>query len=133
MPVISLWAPWVYWIMFRWKLVETRLHAKFKSLEGQRIGIHVTNKYDKTAFEQAKQYLTEEQFDITRRINHKEYSGFIIGTAIVERHYKAQACDSRIALIDCESVDRYGLLLADVKQCMIGPLKGKQGIWYHDA
>jgi hypothetical protein len=38
--VITLKQPWATWVLWGWKIVETRLHNQFGSLMNKRIGIH---------------------------------------------------------------------------------------------
>jgi hypothetical protein len=40
MKAISLHQPWATWITMKWKTIETRTHARFACLKGQRIAIH---------------------------------------------------------------------------------------------
>jgi hypothetical protein len=40
MKAISLHQPWATWVALGWKTIETRMHARFKGLVGQRIAIH---------------------------------------------------------------------------------------------
>lgn len=44
MKAISLHQPWATCIAMKWKTIETRTHARFKSLVGQRIAIHAAKK-----------------------------------------------------------------------------------------
>lgn len=44
MKAISLHQPWATFIAMKWKTIETRTHARFKSLVGQRIAIHAAKK-----------------------------------------------------------------------------------------
>ena len=47
MKAISLWQPWATLIALKWKTIETRTHARFQSLQGQRIAIQAAMKVDK--------------------------------------------------------------------------------------
>ena len=130
MPVISLWGPWANWVSLGWKTIETRTHKRFVSLVGRRIGIHVTSKWDDTAIDQARPYLTEAQICTSQRF--LKIGGAIICTAWVKRFDVLSAKDSARSLIDCGSVRRYGLFLTEIMTIPLIAAKGKQGIWYHD-
>lgn len=126
MPIISLWRPWANWVQLEWKIIETRTHRRFAGLAGKRIGIHASLRWDLSAVAAATPYLTFEQ----RTKSLPNIGGAINCTAFVEDHRKLTAEDSRLALIDCESTERYGLILKDIK--IIEPIacKGRQGIFY---
>ena len=128
MPVISLWMPWANWVSLQWKPIETRLHKRFASLVGKRIGIHASCKWDGDAPELARKYLTEAQLLQTEGFLH--IGGAIICTALVTEFRKLTSEDSAAALIDCGSVERYGLILEDVQIIEAIPCKGRQGIFY---
>jgi len=127
-PIISLWRPWGNWVALQWKPIETRLHKRFASLVGKRIGIHLSVKWDKTAIEQARPYLTPEQ--IAKTEDFLRIGGAVICTALVKEFRKLTADDSQAALIDCGGVERYGLILEDVQSIEAIPCKGRQGIFY---
>lgn len=60
-------------------------------------------------------------------------NGFILGSAWVDGAGKLNAGHSKAALIDCESVERHGLLLASINKFKDPiPEKGDIGIWYYD-
>jgi hypothetical protein len=120
--------PWANWVALRWKPVETRLHKRFRTLVGKRIGIHCSLKWDKTAIGQASKYITPEQIIQTRHM--LKIGGAVICTAIVKEFRKLTANDSQAALIDCGEIERYGLLLEDVQIIEAVPCKGRQGVWY---
>jgi hypothetical protein len=128
-PIISLWMPWANWVMLGWKTVETRRHNRFRNLEGKRIGIHATAKWDDTAIEAARPYLSEEQISDT--LGFLRIGGAILGTVQVEwashQPLAAQFCKS--ALIECVT-ERYGLYLRFPRIIEAIPARGKQGIWY---
>ena len=130
MPVISLWGPWASWVSLGWKTIETRRHKRFVSLVGRRIGIHITSKWDDTAIEQARPYLTEAQICASQQF--LKIGGAIICTALVDRFDVLSDEYSDRALIDCGSVRRYGLFLSQIETIPVIPVAGKQGIWYHD-
>lgn len=131
-PCISLWQPWAQWIMLGWKTIETRTHARFESLTGQRIGVHAAKVWDKQAIHIARPYLTDAQFDQTFetfRVHHHD-SGKVLGTVFVNEHRLLDSDDAPAALIECQTV-RYGLLLRDpIKLAVPFPVTGRQGIFH---
>ena len=130
-PIISLWQPWAQWIALGWKLIESRRHNRFKSLEGKRIGIHASAKWDAGWSMQAGRFLPHERrmqtFDFMR-VNPPG----ILCTVMVSSYGVLSPNDAKWALIECET-PRMGLWLRDVQ--LLEPIvrcNGKQGIWYHD-
>jgi hypothetical protein len=127
-PVITLYQPWATWIIRGWKEIETRLHARFKSLNGKTILIHAGQKTDVQAAKTP--YLTKEQilFQPDEVIN-----GYILGSAFVHATRPLTVADGPRALIECESMQRYGLELSKVKK-FDNPIavNGDMGIWYFD-
>ena len=130
MPVISLWNPWAIWVGLGWKTIETRLHDKYASLCGKRIGIHAALKWDDTAMDAARPYLTEYQYLASK--DFLKVGGAIICTVRVRGVDWLSNSDSKSALIDCGSVRRFGLFLDDVQTIPMIGCKGKQGIWYYE-
>lgn len=130
-PIISLWNPWAIWVGLGWKPIETRTHERFASLVGKTIGIHAALKWDESAIESARPWLTNEQIFETNRM--LRVGGAICWTAFVTAHRELNPLDNAKALIDCTHITRYGLFLADVKAIEIIPCRGKQGIWYHEV
>lgn len=137
LPCISLWRPWADWVGLTWKQVETRTHRRFASLEGKTIGIHVAGKWDNTAIDAARKWLSREQIAATESIRKDEtLCGCIRWLAKVTRHggpLLASTEDESRALIECGSVERYGLFLADVRPlpiCDHTRVRGRQGIFY---
>ena len=141
MKTISLWQPWASWVIVDAKSIETRLHNRFAGLKGQRIGIHATAKpsrrvsYERTqdAKDAALHYWppsTEEQAKVWRMSSWMYPFGAVLGTAFVQDTRKLTGADSKDALIDCGSVQRYGIILSDVFRFEEPiPAKGAQGIW----
>ena len=128
-PIISMWQPWAQWVSLEWKTIESRLHDRFKSLEGRRIGIHASLKWDSNWLMAASEFLTYEQRNRTlefKRILHPA----VICTAMVSSYGRLTPTESKWALIECVT-PRFGLWLRDVElldlpiQC-----KGRQGIFY---
>lgn len=127
-PVITLYQPWATWIIRGWKLIETRTHDKFKSLSGKRILIHAGLRTDESAA--ANPYLTKEQilYKPDEVIN-----GYILGECLVQDFRKLNNSHSQHALIDCGSVERWGLFLNEIMMLDKPiPVKGEMGIWYFD-
>ena len=130
-PVITLYQPWATWIMRGWKTIETRTHDKFKSLKGKTILIHagMTNdNYAVNAFYHG--YLSKEQLLLEP---DEIINGFILGSAFIRDYRILQASDSKAALIDCGSTERFGLFLEDIERWVFPiPEKGEMGIWYYN-
>jgi hypothetical protein len=127
-PVITLYQPWASWIMRGWKIIETRTHDRFKSLAGKRILIHAGKKTDETAVNNP--YLSKEQilYKPDEIIN-----GAILGECLVQHFQKLDASHSKHSLIDCGSVERWGLFLNEIMM-LEKPIEvaGEMGIWYFD-
>lgn len=128
LPVISLWQPWGAWVIGGHKAIETRSHDKFRSLVGKRIAIHSTAKWDEDAFVRAMNHCD----DARRLLTEKTEPGIIGTVRVKDVRWLHQLGDSKEALIDCFTVDRFGLILADIQPCALIPCRGKQGIWYFD-
>lgn len=127
-PAITLYQPWATWIMLKWKTIETRTHDRFVSLRGNRILIHAGGHIDKSAY-LFHPYLTEEQLAATKEVP----IGAILGSAFVSEFKLLSDEDSRASLIDCRSVQRWGLVLTDIEPFETPiPVKGGMGIWYFD-
>ncbi len=128
-PVITLQQPWAQFIMLGWKTIETRTHNKFKCLQGRRILIHASEKWDNKWFELASPYLNHEQLFSISALEKMKSS--IICSAFVNDFDCLGPHDSKNALINCTSTQRYGLFLTKIK--LIEPIrtKGAQGIWYY--
>ena len=126
-PIITLYQPWATWIMREWKTIETRTHNRFSSLHGKTILIHAGQKTDVPAF--FNPYLTKKQIlDADGMVN-----GFILGSAYVCNIGPLTDFNSKAALIDCHSTNRFGLFLKDIKKFEKPiPAKGEMGIWYFD-
>ena len=130
MPVITLYQPWASWIIRGWKTIETRTHARFKSLKGRRILIHAGKTTDKSDIALHNPYLSASQ--IAHRPSHY-VNGCIIGSALVYDCRWLDERDSKHALIECFFENRYGLFLTEVL-VFSEPIKesGERGIWYYD-
>jgi len=128
LPIITLWQPWASWVMLGWKRIETRTHQRFKGLSGKWIGIHASVKWDEKAIEAASPYLLDWQ--IAKSKNFLKIGGAVIGRVAVTNFRPLTVEDSKCALIECESVQRYGLVLAYPHVVEAIPARGKQGIWY---
>ncbi len=128
-PIISLWMPWANWVMLGWKTTETRLHRRLAGLAQRYIGIHATQKWDESAIDAARPYLTEEQLWETSTF--LRIGGVILGTVYARCHGQLTDADSRSALIDCGTMQRFGLTLEQPTLIEAIPARGKQGIWYY--
>lgn len=129
-PVITLYQPWATWIARGWKLIETRLHDKFKSLEGKRILIHAGMKTDDSNAVICNPYLTSAQilYKPDEVIN-----GYIICECLVQDFDRLNDSHSKLALIDCGSVERWGLFLNEIMAVDPIRVKGEMGIWYFNV
>lgn len=123
---ISLWQPWASWVSLGWKTIETRTHAKFRSLKGQRIVIHAALKWDNNALAAAAEYLTEDQIKQTERF--LRISGALICSVLVDDFRLLTPEDSKAALMECKT-ERFGLFLKDIVRFPAVPMRGRQGIW----
>lgn len=130
LPVITLYQPWATWIMRGWKTIETRTHNRFGSLLGHKILIHAGQKTDSSELTVNNPYLTREQI----LYNPDEVvNGFILGSARVDRFGALSEMHEQKALIECRSVQRFGLYLKNIKKFDAPiPVKGEMGIWYYD-
>jgi hypothetical protein len=100
-------------------------------LAGQRIGIHVGQKWDAYALAEAQHYLGQQQRDATGNWPDLVGApGCIIATAFVKEHRLLGASDAKAALIEC-GTRRWGLVLTDLRMVPFIKAPGKQGIWYH--
>lgn len=126
---ISLWRPWAEWVIFGWKTLETRRHARFKNLPGKRIGIHASRKWDNDAIGIASKYLTDDQIAASNWLRHSPHGGKILGTVFVDEHRPCKVEDAQAALIECET-PRFGLVLSDPAK-FDAPIAtvGRQGMW----
>jgi hypothetical protein len=126
--VITLKQPWATWVLWGWKIVETRIHNQFGSLLNKRIGIHAGLTMDHNAMIVAAPYLTADQ--MRRSVEHQHVCGALLCTAFVHRYAKyVPASCSKHALISCY-VPRSGLWLGAVEPFTPPiPMRGHQGIW----
>ena len=129
-PVLSLWQPWAQFVCKGWKTIETRNHDRFgDALLGKRILIHAAAKWDDEVFYKSVKFLG---IDEMRQLSYWEkLEPQIICSAYVGAHGGLDKRHSKDALIDCDSVQRYGLHLEEIYK-LENPImtKGKQGIWY---
>ncbi|MBN1104735.1 MAG: hypothetical protein JXL84_15055 [Deltaproteobacteria bacterium] len=126
MKAISLWMPQAAWVCLKWKTIETRNHARFKALVGQRIAIHATQKIDEAAFfnERFLARLAAGDTGALGMQNMMMYAhmnrGKILCTAVVEKGLRCPNVDfvereewEKAAM--CDIRDKYLLLLSDIK------------------
>lgn len=132
-PVITLYQPWAIWIARGWKLIETRLHDRFKCLEGKRILIHAGKTTDNSDTVIHNPYLSIDQLAYHAHRKEEVLNGYIIAECRVETTGWLGISHSKKALIDCGSVNRFGLFLNEIM--MVEPIKvdGGMGIWYFDT
>lgn len=148
-PIITLHQPWAGAVMLGWKSIETRFHDKFRVIEGRRIGIHASRKWDLDAWGAMSPWLTEEQRTLLAQatgrhfehLTHERYYqsrpfrvSALLGHVWVRRVDWLTSGDSPAALIDCGIARRFGLFLAD-PWMLPAPhaMTGKQGIWYRET
>ena len=133
-PVITLYQPWATWIIRGWKTIETRLHDRFKGLEGKRILIHAGKTTDNSDTVIYNKYLTAEQLAYHAFKSEEIINGFIIGECFVQGFKALDESHSKYALIDCGGIKRYGLFLNEIMM-LDDPIKvkGEMGIWYFDT
>ncbi len=127
-PTITLHQPWASWILWGWKTIETRTHARFSSIYDQRIAIHAGKRFDPDAIRTAEPWLDEDR--IWRTLQDWA-SGVILCTAYVEENRPLNRTDSPAAMCDCSEPGLWGLILTDIQPVTPPiPAKGRQGIWY---
>src|SRR5947207_11272116 len=98
LPIISLHRPWADWVRESWKTVETRLHGRFRSLKGRRIGIHASLTWDRSALEAAREFLTADQLKQAAKLS--SIGGAVICTALVHDFRRCTPDDGPRALIE---------------------------------
>lgn len=129
-PVISLHRPWAEWVLLGIKPIETRTHQRFRNLVGKRIGIHAAEHWDSEWLDKARAYLNETQIAYTQKLKTVGGGGCIKGTVFVLEHRPLTEIDAPKALIECRTVQRYGLVLKDPAEWSIPFVtRGYQGIW----
>ena len=137
MKAISLWQPWATAVSLKWKTIETRTHARFKSLQGQRIVIHAAKKVDEDVTDLFYENLPRmTALEIENQFRFVEMCrGKIICTAHVITARWAPNVDfdlheewNRQAL--CEVGGKYLLFLDEIKPLKDRiPWRGRQGIF----
>jgi hypothetical protein len=127
MKAISLWQPWAQWVALEWKGIETRTHARFAKLEGERIAIHAAKKWDPHYFDIAFPYLDQDRLYKTRKLVHLD--GAIICTADVvkTKWLLGTIHEEREAL--CRTKRLFGLFLDQIQTFDAIPFRGRQGIF----
>ena len=137
MPAITLWQPWASLISRGFQRIETRTHARFRSLVGQRIAIHAGCQIDWEAWLILEWCAPDEVGDFLRahRVNGQRYprsllpKAAIVATAWVVEHRKLGRRDGAAALMS-NPTGLYGLVLEDVGK-VEPPIhaRGRQGVW----
>ena len=148
MKIISLHIPWgaaiIYGIEGIFKEIETRTHARFECLIGQRIGIHNSKIWDKNAERVIRRYLPKGlRTDFFCEDWHPR--GAIIGTVMpfgmrklvrscdLDRMPALPRDDERAAMCTID-LNTNGLLLKDPEPLDVPILiRGKQGIWNYEG
>ncbi len=130
---LSLWRPWADWVILGWKTIETRTHQRFRRL-GETptlLAIHAAKSWDFRACSAASPWLTDAQLRFTERvIAAKSPGGQVLGTVMVTGFGPLTEEDEPGALIECRSVQRYGLYLKDPTQLRQRKLvRGSQGLF----
>lgn len=133
LPVISLYRPWAGLIRLQLKTIETRLHDRYKNLEGKTIAIHAGKKMDKEMYDMV---IAHSKFDTPPRVAEAiketiELEG-IICTVQVHKVGWLDESHSREACIDCKDTKRFGLFLKNVQPIKPIIVKGSQGIWSYE-
>lgn len=133
--VLTLYQPWAGWVVNGDKIIETRLHDRFRSLKGKRVLIHAGQHMDISDAAVLNPYIhlrrTAASPDFTKVC---QILGAIIGSAFINDFGELSGLQHSVdALIDCENTKRYGLFLKDVVK-FDDPLfeRGSMGIWYYD-
>ena len=136
MKAITLHQPWASWVAWGWKTVETRTHDRFRCLEGQRIAIHASLRWDPMAYansmdilEHRKLHYSANQLALAES-KHQYVFGAVLCTCIVRAHHDYDEADEMEGLIHRDSDPMWGLWLRGVRQ-FNPPItaKGHQGIW----
>lgn len=129
MRAITLWNPWASLIGY--KIIETRLHDRFRCLEGKRIAIHAGATYDLHAYAEVKRWtgnLDALKLAMPENARHLPHKAIVCIAKVVKVGWLT-AEHSKAALIDCVNVKRYGLWLDDLELGYSMPIAGSQGIW----
>lgn len=133
-PCISLWRPWALWVRAGWKTIETRLHDRFKGLEGKRIAIHAALMWDDHAAISVHKHLWlgADELKQTSEWKRADFgAGQVVALATVDGTgwLSSQASHERKALIECKTA-RFGLYLTDIEPVSGPVVKGRQGIFH---
>ena len=137
MKAITLWQPWATFVAMRWKTIETRTHARFKGLVGQRIAIHAGLKVDEAAF--LNEFLPQRistplQVENLIRVVALWRGRLVCTARVVDARWapnvgfvEREEWNKRAM---CEAAGKFCLFLGDIVplQNMI-PFRGRQGIF----
>lgn len=128
-PIITLKQPWASWVIEGIKLIESRVHKNFQTLVGRDFGIHAAQTYDLSDHVLKNPYLSEKK--IQESLSYP--TGVILGTVHGAGFLPLKKYHEQAALIECTSVQRYGLRLIDaIKFEKPIPHAGELAIWYYD-
>ncbi len=139
MKAITLHQPWASFIAYGYKTIETRTHARFRSLVGETIAIHAGKKWSPSFYVLIGEVLPRNRLRLLSDSFQKGSVPFgaVVCTAKVVESRILNKRDSYKALINCD-IDsngclRYGLFLKDIKKLDPPiPVRGKMGIWEWD-
>lgn len=129
MKAITLYQPYASLVAYGLKSIETREHARFRSLAGATIAIHAgKRRVYVSAFRLERGYRP----DSGRLQAAWEQSFAVRGAIVAIAHIRAarwlQARDSQAALYPAGG--RFGLILDKIRRfCEPQPATGHQGIW----
>lgn len=123
-PAITLYRPWAQWILWGHKTIETRRHKRFASLCGQTIGIIAGQKWDDNGY-----ISCPAGHDYTDPVYLE--TGLLCIVDVIEAR-RCTPADSAAANIECDT-ERWGLVLANVRERKRRDVLGSQGIKYINA
>lgn len=134
-PVITLYQPWAAYVVSGMKTIETRTHTRFNGLVGKQVLIHAAMNPDPNVWAW-ENYFIEKNYPpeaLGWALKVASIRGAIIGSAFVDKFGPLDKRHSDAACIECESVQRYGLFLFDIKKWDEPQyVQGSMGIWYYD-
>lgn len=126
-PCITLHRPWAAWVIAGLKPIETRTHNRFKGLAGKVIAIHAGKTYDQSALGSAVAYCSLSRLtDAAMEFNEIG----VLGLVKVVSVRALGVGDAHGALIECATVQRFGLFMSEVRAFPRAyDVPGHQGIW----
>ena len=139
-PTITVRPPWSSWIAAGLKTIETRTHARFRSLEGRSIAIHSGKSFDTEARGIAAANVTPPVARLLSSMNYDSDRGKVVCLAhVAQAKYLSGSMDERFAAL-CDTLNLFGLFLDRVEYLPPTVARGRQGVWtwtppatdYHD-